>query len=426
MTIESEAREKILASLVKAADAWTRQAKTDPLERWLSRELGAEGAPVRLPVADWFSALETLVEAKKSRGGWPGAIDDRVLEFFQSLMRFTRPDGRVATLDEGAIAAEDLCARWESLADAFPGSNAGQALNWWFPSRGLKPVSTPRAGWSSSKQVLGSLRVDWTKRGDLLAFDQRGGRSATRLELFGSGESWLKGLWRAPGGDDDKATAIKPVIWRSSSAADVVEWRFRAHGLRVRRVMVLLHGRRAALLADQVDGLKPPAKLETTIDLPVSDPSDLTVEAVPDSRALLLRSAARGKSAQVIPLGLSSLPHETERGWFALDAERGALSLSQAAAGARAWMPLFVSWYGARHRKKLSWRALTVSENFKVRPPEVAQAARVSWGRSETFLIYRSLGRTARRSFLGCSTIARFFVARFTPDGDVDPIVELY
>jgi len=422
MTIGSDSEAKILASLMKAVDPWTRLAKPDPLDRWLSRELGVEGAPVRLPVAGWFSALELLVEAKEARGGWPDAIERRVLDFLRSLMRFTRPDGRVATLDERAIGTEDLRVRWERLAGAFPGSDASRVVDWWFPGRRSKPIAPPRAGWSSTERVLGSLRVDWTTRGDLLAFDQRGGSSATRFELFGSGHPWLAGLWRAPGGDDVKAAAVKPVVWRTSSAADVAEWTFRAGGLRIRRVLVLLHGRRAALLADQVDSLKAPAKIETTIGLPTSD---LTVEAVPESRALLLRSATDGKSAQVIPMGLPALPYETDRGRFGFDPERGSLSLSRAATGARAWMPLFVSWNNARHRKPLSWRALTVSENFKVRPPELAQAARVSWGRSETFLIYRSLGPPARRSFLGHTTTARFLVARFTPEGDVDPIVSL-
>ena len=422
MTIGSEFNARILASLAKAVDAWTRRAASDPLARWLSRELGDEGAPVRLAIGAWFPALEMLVGAKEERGDWPSDIDGRVLDFFRSLMRFARPDGRMATLDEEAMTAEDLRARWERLARAFPGSDAARVLDWWFPGRRTKPISPPRAGWSSSKHVLGALRVNWTSRGDLLAFDQRAGASATRFDLFGSGHGWLEGLWRPPGGDEGEATAIKPVAWRTSSAADVVEWTFRANGLRVKRVLVLLHGRRAALLADQVDGVKPLATLETTIGLPASTP---TVEPVSDSRALLLRSATGGKSAQVIPLGLPPLASETERGRFELDAERGALSLSQAATGPRAWMPLFVSWNGARHRKKLSWRALTVSENFKIRPPELAQAARVSWGRSETFLIYRSLGPPARRSFLGCSTTARFLVARFTPEGDVDPIVAL-
>lgn len=422
MTIELESDAKILTALTKAAAAWTRLAKSHPLDRWLARELGDEGAPARLSLAGWLPALETLVEAKQARAGWPDATDGRVLDFLRALMRFTRPDGRVATLDERAISAEELRARWERWIGAFPGSDASRVLDWWFPGRKSKSIAPPKAGWSSSARVLGCSRVDWTARGDLLAFDQPKGASATRLELFGAGHSWLAGLWRAPGGDDGNATAVKPVVWRTSSAADVAEWTFRANGLRVRRVLALLHGRRAAFLADQVEGLKTPARLETSIDV---SGSDLTVEAVADSRALLLRPPSDGKTAQVIPLGLPALPYETDRGRFGFDADRGVLALSQSAAGRRAWMPLFISWNGSRHRRKLSWRALTIAENFKARPSDLAQAVRVSWGRSETFLIYRSFGPPARRSFLGHITTARFLIARFTPEGDVDPIIAL-
>lgn len=422
MTIELESDARILAALAKAVDAWTRLAKSEPLDRWLARELGDDGAPVRLSLAGWLPALEALIKAKRTREDWPDAIDGRALDFLRSLMRFTRPDGRLATLDEWAMSAEGLRTRWEHLIGAFPGSDASRVLDWWFPGRKSKPIAPPRAGWSSSSRVLGCSRVDWTSRGDLLAFDQPRGASATRLELFGSGHSWLAGLWRAPGRDDGTAMAVKPVVWRTSASADVAEWTFRANGLRIRRVLALLHGRRAALLADQVDGLKAPARLETSIDVPSAD---LTVEAVPDSRALFLRSPVDGKTAQVIPLGLPALPYEPDRGRFEFDADRGALSLMQSTTGRRTWMPLIVSWNGSRHRKKVSWRALTVAENFKARPSDLAQAVRVSWGRSETFLIYRSLGPPARRSFLGHITTARFLIARFTPEGDVDPIIAL-
>jgi hypothetical protein len=124
-------------------------------------------------------------------------------------------------------------------------------------------------------------------------------------------------------------------------------------------------------------------------------------------------------------MALPSRPYETDRGRFGFDPDTRELVLSQAAPGSPAWLPLLLSWDRTRIRKKLQWRVLTVSENYRACPPEAAWAARVSWGRTETFVVYRSLGPPARRSFLGCTTSARLLVGRFTPEGDVDPIIAI-
>jgi hypothetical protein len=86
---------------------------------------------------------------------------------------------------------------------------------------------------------------------------------------------------------------------------------------------------------------------------------------------------------------------------------------------------VLVSWDAARNRRALHWRALTVAEKSRACPPGVAFGARVSWGRGETLLVYRSLGPPALRSVLGHQTRARFLVGLFTPDGDVEPLVKV-
>ena len=101
------------------------------------------------------------------------------------------------------------------------------------------------------------------------------------------------------------------------------------------------------------------------------------------------------------------------------------MSLKQMPRGRRCWMPLLVSWDGLRNRKGLTWRVLTVSEDAKICPPDLAFAVRVSWGRDETYVVYRSLGPPALRAFLGHQTRARFLIGQFTEDGTVVPLVSL-
>jgi hypothetical protein len=66
-----------------------------------------------------------------------------------------------------------------------------------------------------------------------------------------------------------------------------------------------------------------------------------------------------------------------------------------------------------------------VSQNSKACAPETAFAARISWGRNETLLIYRSLAKPALRSFLGHQTRARFLIGLFSSEGEVEPLVKI-
>jgi hypothetical protein len=55
--------------------------------------------------------------------------------------------------------------------------------------------------------------------------------------------------------------------------------------------------------------------------------------------------------------------------------------------------------------------------------PDEAFAVRVSWGRDDTLVIYRSLRPPGRRAFLGHLTSSRFLVGKFTTEGSVEPIL---
>ncbi|MDG3004112.1 hypothetical protein [Paludisphaera mucosa] len=399
---------------IPAIAAWENQGEAAPLEGWTAQELESSGAPTRLPLAAWWPALDRLATARRARPGWPQPLDDRLTDFVRMLLRFTRPDGRPSALGAAPAGFRTPASSWSKIASAFPAGDVHRVLSWWFPRRDFEPVPPPLPAWSSPDRALGVLRADWTPRGDFLTFDQREDGGGTRFELYGAGVPWLGPNWAAPGppGSPTPTSAAEPTAWATNSSADVAEWTFRAGDLQVTRLALMLRGRRLAILADQVEGARSAETLETRLAVP----EGLAVATIPDAEALLLRTGGPGKSAQVIPIGLGRLT---------FDAESRRLVLPQVPVEGRAWLPLVVSWDHARHRKPLQWRRLTVAEQGQACPPEAAWAARVSWGRAETFVVYRSLGPATRRSFLGCSTTARFLVGRFTPEGDVDVIVTL-
>ncbi len=72
------------------------------------------------------------------------------------------------------------------------------------------------------------------------------------------------------------------------------------------------------------------------------------------------------------------------------------------------------------------WRPLTVSYRSKTTPSSQAVAVRVAWGlRDEGLVVYRSLGPSALRSFLGHQSNSWFLVGAFTMTGDVRPILKI-
>jgi hypothetical protein len=207
------------------------------------------------------------------------------------------------------------------------------------------------------------------------------------------------------------------MAWVTDGSSDLVEWTFRVGAVRVVRTALLLRGRRLALLADQVEGPVPVAAMR------ISLPEGVAAQPIVGCRAFALSLCRERISAHVLPIGLPQLPFATDRGEFAVTDRE--LVLRRKQEGRRCWLPLLASWDAARARRASSWRILTVAERSKVCPPEVAFAARVTWARGETFVIYRSLARPALRSFLGHQTQARFLVGIFSKEGTVEPIVTL-
>jgi hypothetical protein len=421
MTDLREADRRVFGTLTRAIARWNIDADAKALEQWFERELDRHGIPASLELSSWPECVAALLEARAGSKGWTKGLDSRILELVRSLLRFSRPDGSLAIASGGP----DLLNRRRSIlstcASAFPGSSEARVIGWWLRRPDSAPVPPPLPACSSDRGPLAMLRASWQKGGDMLAVDHRRPGFATRFELVGRGSHWLGPDWTLAG-RSGAASKPRTVAWLTSSVVDLVEWGFRSEGVRFTRTALLFRGRRLALLAEQVDGRS--AMSEPMVST-YSLPPGISAEPIADSRGLRLRGSAKGRNAHVMPLGLPSLPYETDRGQFLATAGGGSLSLKQLPRGRRWWMPLLVSWDGLRNRKRLTWRSLTVSEDAKICPPDLAFAVRVSWGRDETYVIYRSLGPPALRAFLGHQTRARFLIGQFTEEGTVEPLVSV-
>lgn len=424
MEIVEEMVHPTLEALGGAVTSWVEAGDGRPLARWLRRELDADSVPNRLGVPDWHRCLEMLAAARRRAGDWPSGCESAISGLVLATLRFARPDGSPA-MYRNEDAARPTPPAWVSAdwMEWFRGTGTDRVLGWWFglKSRATKLAPPPLPTWSAADRILAMLRPDWLPDGDFLAVDHRAA-PACRIELVGKGRRWLGAEW--PESPDDRSEpASRPRLSRrfTSGAADLIEWGYRVGRVRVTRSALLLRGRCLALVSLLAE--RGESSWDTEPELRLTMPSRIAAGPAKSSRALVLAEPNCRGAAQAVPIALPCRPYSTERGSFR--AADQALMLRQAAVGRRCWLPLLLSWDGDRLRKTLDWRVLTVSERARPVPPDRAFAARVSWGRQETYIVYRSLGTPARRTFLGHQTAARFLVAKFDEDGDLEPILSV-
>jgi hypothetical protein len=419
-----------LTDWIKALGAWVGRGRPATAFRWMGRELDPDGVPLRMAVADWPTAFQVLDRALRERPeGWPDGFDATVEGWFRALLRFSRPDGSPAFGPPGPNPNGDRRTSFKVWADRLADPGLTTVVDWWFPAPGdgrgrvrRRHVAPPLPADSRPDRPLAVLRANWATDGDFVAVDHRAPGWSSLVEVAARGRPWLGPTWgsgeRTPGPPARPARA-RPTLWVSQSSADAAEWSFRAGRARVTRTAVLLRGRRLALLAEQWDGPEDPGAWHVSL-------AD-GVEATPvDDRRGFALAAVAGRSRggpRAYPIGLPRLSYPTERGSF--DRLGGDLVLRTPPAGRRTWRPLLLSWEPLLERKAVHWRTLTVTEGRRVCRPDEAFAARISWGRGETLLVYRSLGRRATRAFLGHQTDARFLVGLFSTEGEVEPLLKV-
>jgi hypothetical protein len=419
MTQDRMKRDRVLDALQSALEDWARKGNEQPLTRWLGRQLDSRGAPIRLPISVWHDCLERVLKAKPHDGMWPSHWDEPIARLVRTTFWFTRTDGVPVTVLDEAKSKQPIDWAKRDYANDSRGPCIARIIQCWMSKTRSVHAQDKLPAWMESDRVLDVLRPDWPDTDDFLAIDHRDVKSSCRFELFGAGRSWLGPVWKTHA--DDAATSTpRTQSWISDTAGRLAEWSYRVPGARITRSGLMLGGRSLALLSMLVENRSP---LDSNPGWCVSLPREIAAAPIENSRAYILTPSSKRGSAQVLPIGLPSLPYPTERGSFL--AQNDGLVLNQASTGKRSWLPLLVSWDSKRHRKAVHWRILSVSENARNVPPDRAFAARVSWGRDETYVIYRSLGRPAPRAFLGHQTTARLLVGLFKADGTVEPILKL-
>lgn len=419
-----------------AVERWVARGESRALSTWARRELDIDGIPRRLPVAAWPSVLQKLASLQSlRRRAWPLVLWKRLHAFAESTAFARRHDGfPVFGTAESAACVSKALRSWNSeLGRADRDDFAGRLQEAGFERApvGAKSLDS----WASRRVPVAFLRDSSPNARATAALDQRDGSLPAWFELHAHGSRIVGTTWwsslvapagttmNVPSTEDGEA---RPSVVKCGSEADLYEWRFSRGAARITRTLLLIKEFGLGLAAEEVDRV--PNGTVASIEWAI--PDAVKPRLVPERRAVLLGVGRSQRAAMLVPLGLPSLPYPSDLGKFEVAADttmrcERVARLTQRVEGKRLWMPIAICWDRGRNSKPTHWRRLTVTENMKVCRPDVAFAARLSWGTDASLFVYRSLARPALRAALGHQTKARFVVGWFGSDGKVEPIVTI-
>jgi hypothetical protein len=288
------------------------------------------------------------------------------------------------------------------------------------PKKKKKAAPLPLPGLQCDTARIGLLRTDWSAAATSMAV--RYNTADVELEMHRCGAMLLRGAWSLEIAVDGQRVQLQRpwenVCWVSDEDVDYLELEGRfGCGLRVQRQMLLARQENFLYLADAIVASSA-SELVYRSALPLVD--GVSCQPAEETREIQLRASQ--PIGMALPLALPEWRRDPRGG--ALSAESGGLELKQSRSGRSLYAPLWIDLDRKRSRKPLTWRQLTIAQDRRIVSGEVAVGYRVQFGRKQ-WLIYRSLAERANRTLLGSNLVSEFMLARFKPEGEAEPLLEI-
>jgi hypothetical protein len=383
-----------------------------------------------VPHADHLELLRPLLASwtrcgvmgrEMSKDCFSAAAENQYEWLIRAAVRLSRGDGSQSLSDNSSGAWEkDLFAAALDLGgDEEDRRIAVVALPGGKKSKVVGQNDLPQAANHSEWAATSVLRTGWERSDPRLTVAWAG--QSIRFELAAARRVLWSGVWEleilqdgkplTPAGDWDE------VCWVSDNDIDYLELEIEFDtGLKVQRQMAMAREDGFLFLGDAVIGDRPGLQYRSSLPLA----SGISFHPDGQCREGVLEAAR--PVARVIPLALPEWRSDARGG--SLQAADGRLELSQSSDGHSIHAPLFVDLTQRRLSRRITWRRLTVAEQLRIQPPEVAAGYRVALG-NQQWLIYRSLGEPRNRTLLGHNLSTEALIARFNTDGEVETLVEI-
>ena len=242
-------------------------------------------------------------------------------------------------------------------------------------------------------------------------------RSNLRLALAAGDIRLAKGDWTWQATVNDERLELEgpwtAVCWQSKKAFDYLEIELPlSNDWKLKRQMFLAREDRFLLLADAlISPETEPVEIRYSTSLPLA--AGVALSAAKETREGWLESAGK-RRATIVPPALAEWRCEfCHAELLEID---GRVTLQQAALGCSLYAPLWIDLDPRRLKRPVTWRRLTIAENFATVGRDIAAAYRIQAGRDQ-WMFYRSLARPDNRSVLGHNTLKSFVCLRIDAGG---------
>lgn len=348
--------------------------------------------------------------------GWSPALLNLAMDAHPSLaeVRFALSDLGIKGFKTPKVKAEGKA----KSSKAKPGKTKGDKSK--APaakSRGPKPFDpAQQSDWAEAA----ILRSEWDADASLLALVYDEPQIQLQFDVFH--RTWFRGAARIAitfdGEPVEPAGDWENVCWEADHDIVYCELEQRLErGFRLQRQCLLSRHENFLLLADAVLGTERGA-LGYRAELPLAP--EITIDPAERSRELWLRQGKRAIAA--LPLFLPEWKSQRFPGFLEANAERLAWGLERP--GIALFAPLWLDFDRRRAGEELTWRQLTVAEQQRICPHDLAVGYRIQIARAQ-WAVYRSLGQPANRTFLGKNLLTEFLAARFTKTGTMETLLEI-
>jgi hypothetical protein len=272
------------------------------------------------------------------------------------------------------------------------------------------------AGEHSEWAELSLLRTDWSHNASCLALAYANGAMRSELRV-GKRRIWQGSLLPAVRVDERTLTVDgewEELCWSSDDDVDYLELEIDlSDGWRLQRQLLLAREDGFLFSADVLLGPQR-GRIDYRLELPL----DAALDIQRDEQTSEVWLSYDKPLARVYPLSLSEWRIDSRLGRF------NGRVLEQTVEASRLYAPLFVDLNRTRHGKLHTWRQLTVGEDLRLVPRDVAVGYRIQIG-SRQWVVYRALETCGNRTFLGHNLTSEFLVARFDTDGELDNLIEI-
>ena len=379
----------------------------------------ADYLPVLAPlVASWTRCLKM---ARKLGLPSDPAVDEQVQWLVPQVFRLMRNDGSLmlSAYDDSPLEGDFVSQLLSLMKGKRRDKKFAQVC------RAKKPKAavvlaidlqeSSLSEWASS----GVYQANWARRSPKLAIDYSnqqcrleigrdlpllGGRVMPEIRL---GEQLL-----------EPVSDFEAVCDEQNDHLDYLELEIElSNGVRLQRQFILSREDEFLIVADVVL-----AEKLAVIDYRCKWPLAPGVSVMRETETRELYLTAGKIQSLVLPLALPEWKSARHDGQ--LDFGDEGLDLRQRSTGRSLYAPMVFDLNPKRSKRPRTWRPLTVAQQLKIVPDNVASAFRIQLD-NQQWIIYRSLVEKGNRTFMGENFTGEFFLGSFDANGNVEPLLQI-